>query len=79
MLFLSPISLEKFVAGLLAEQGNEVMDYVHLSLLQALKRHSLATEGSPSYLGCVCVSCITEPYTDFIKKLFATCSEWVGL
>jgi hypothetical protein len=56
-----------------------VMDYVHLSLLQALKRHSLATEGSPSYLGCVCVSCITEPYTDSIKKLFATCSEWVGL
>lgn len=51
LLFLSPFSLDRFVAALHAERGDPLLDYVHLSLLQALKRHNLAIDPSLSNLG----------------------------
>lgn len=49
-LFLSPFSLEKFVTSLCANCGDALMDSVHFSLLEAVKRHALATEIS-SFFG----------------------------
>lgn len=50
LLFLSPFSLEKFVASLCAKCGDSIMDSVHFSLLEAVKRHALSTESS-SFFG----------------------------
>jgi hypothetical protein len=46
LLFLSPFSLEKFVSALCAENGDALMDSVHFSLLEAVKRHALTSETS---------------------------------
>ena len=50
LLFLSPFSLEKFVTALCAENGDALLDSVHFSLLEAVKRHALSTESS-SFFG----------------------------
>ncbi|XP_024379600.1 DDT domain-containing protein PTM isoform X2 [Physcomitrium patens] len=50
LLFLSPFSLEKFVTALCAGRGDGLLDSVHLSLLEAVKRHNLSTESS-SFFG----------------------------
>jgi len=50
LLFLSPFSLEKFVTSLCANSGDMLMDSVHFSLLEAVKRHALSMELS-SFFG----------------------------
>ncbi|KAL4204305.1 hypothetical protein AMTRI_Chr01g109090 [Amborella trichopoda] len=54
-LFLSPFGLEDFVAALKNETANSLLDSIHFSLLQALKRHLkfLSAEGSNSASTCL--------------------------
>jgi hypothetical protein len=51
LLFLSPFSLEKFVTALCAERGDGLIDSVHLSLLEAVKRHYSSVDSTPSCFG----------------------------
>lgn len=54
-LFLSPFSLEMFVAALQCTHVNPLTDWVHFALLRALKSHleDFANEGDPSALHCI--------------------------
>jgi hypothetical protein len=54
-LFLSPFSLETFVAALRCTYVNPLIDWVHFALLRALKSHleDFANEGDPSAVHCI--------------------------
>ncbi|KAJ1292275.1 hypothetical protein BS78_02G379700 [Paspalum vaginatum] len=54
-LFLSPFSLESFVAALHCTLVNPLIDWVHFALLRALKTHleDFANEGDPSAVHCI--------------------------
>lgn len=54
-LFLSPFPMETFVAALWCTHVNPLIDWVHFSLLRALKRHleDFAAEGDPSAVHCI--------------------------
>ncbi|XP_066398241.1 DDT domain-containing protein PTM-like isoform X2 [Miscanthus floridulus] len=54
-LFLSPFSLETFVAALRSTNVNPLIDWVHFALLRALKSHleDFANEGDPSAVHCI--------------------------
>ncbi|XP_020086891.1 DDT domain-containing protein PTM [Ananas comosus] len=54
-LFLSPFGLEAFVAALRCKHVNSLIDSIHFSILQALKRHLefLSEEGSQSATDCI--------------------------
>ncbi|KAF2924317.1 DDT domain-containing protein PTM [Oryza sativa Japonica Group] len=54
-LFLSPFLLETFVAALRCIYVNPLIDWVHFSLLRAMKSHleDLANEGDPPAMHCI--------------------------
>ncbi|KAE8781282.1 Increased DNA methylation 1 [Hordeum vulgare] len=54
-LFLSPFSLETFVASLRCKHVNPLIDWVHFTLLRSLKNHleDLAHEGDPPAIHCI--------------------------
>ncbi|KAG8079486.1 hypothetical protein GUJ93_ZPchr0007g5584 [Zizania palustris] len=54
-LFLSPFPLETFVSALRCTYVNPLTDWVHFSLLRAMKSHleDLASEGDPSAVHCI--------------------------
>jgi hypothetical protein len=54
-LFLSPFSLETFVAALRSTYVNPLIGWVHFTLLRALKSHleDSANEGDPSAVHCI--------------------------
>lgn len=78
-LFLSPFCLDDFVKALTAETPNSLMDSIHLSLLQSLRRHlqRLAKEGSKDAKNCLrqpdwnLLDVITWPC--FLMAFLATC------
>ncbi|XP_058107146.1 DDT domain-containing protein PTM [Magnolia sinica] len=55
VLFLSPFSLEAFVAALKCNFANSLIDSIHMSILQTLKLHLdfLSNEGSESASDCL--------------------------
>lgn len=55
LLFLSPFKLEDFVAALKCKSPSSLFDYVHLSILQTLRKHLewLANDGSESASDCL--------------------------
>ncbi|CAA6669013.1 unnamed protein product [Spirodela intermedia] len=55
LIFLSPFSLKAFVAALKCNIANSLIDAVHYSILQALKRHleALSEEGSKFASNCL--------------------------
>ncbi|WVZ66961.1 hypothetical protein U9M48_016111 [Paspalum notatum var. saurae] len=54
-LFLSPFSLDSFVAALQCALVNPLIDWVHFALLRALKTHleDFANDGDPSAVHCI--------------------------
>ncbi|KAL3687008.1 hypothetical protein R1sor_013317 [Riccia sorocarpa] len=58
VLFISPFALEEFVAALSSEIVSPMIDCIHVSLLQALRRHleRLARSGSNSAVFCLRLS-----------------------
>ncbi|CAK9184355.1 unnamed protein product [Ilex paraguariensis] len=54
-LFLSPFTLEDFVAAVNCKDPNSLFDYIHISLLQTLRKHldSLSDESSQSASSCL--------------------------
>lgn len=55
LLFLSPFKLEDFVAALKCKSPSSLFDYVHLAILQTLRKHLewLANDGSESASDCL--------------------------
>lgn len=62
LLFLSPFDLGDFVSALRSESPDTLFDYIHLSLLQTLRKHlkHLSSEGSASALHCL--RCCFSPF-----------------
>ncbi|KAL2628952.1 hypothetical protein R1flu_013638 [Riccia fluitans] len=58
VLFISPFALEEFVVALASEVVSPMIDCIHVSLLQALRRHleRLAKSGSNSAVFCLRLS-----------------------
>jgi hypothetical protein len=60
VLFLSPFGLDEFVAALTGQTQNNLVDSIHLVLLQALRRHlqRLAKEGHKESKECLRCGCM---------------------
>jgi len=78
-LFLSPFGLDDFVAAINCTVQNNLLDAVHVSLLQALRRHleSKSAEGSQlasnclKYLDWTLLDALTWP-TFLLEYLYVT-------
>ncbi|CAK7331144.1 unnamed protein product [Dovyalis caffra] len=55
LLFLSPFGLEEFVAALKGNSPSSLFDFIHVSILQTLRKHleHLSNEGSESASNCL--------------------------